>query len=135
MGGDETDILLSKRPRHRRAKRHPCLFGKETRQPREATAPNKLLQRGNLCEPGGQHLRNILEPVFMKENDLCAGRWYGLGEHFYVQFRVHCLHTAQTEIISLVCVSAPSCGQALGESRFTHRNQNELAGALSCCIP
>lgn len=98
------DNLLSNRPRHPRAKQHSCLFGKETRRPREAIAQNQFLQRDSLHEPGGQHLRDILESVFMKENDLCAGRWYSLGEHFYVQFRVCCLHTAQTEIISLMCV-------------------------------
>jgi hypothetical protein len=51
-----------------------------------------------------QNARNTFVPVFMKENDTCAGRWYYFGEHFYVQFRVHILHTAQTEIISLMCV-------------------------------
>lgn len=51
-----------------------------------------------------QNPRSTFGSVLVKENDTSAGRWYYFREHFYVQFRVHILHTAQTEIISLMCV-------------------------------
>lgn len=96
-----------------------------------ATAQNQFLQRDNLLQPGGQHLRNILESVFMKENDLCAGRWYGLGEHFYVQFRVHCLHIAQTKIISLMCVCTVMWSSFRWEQIYTPKSKRASRSPLS----
>lgn len=57
-------------------------------------------------EAESQNPRNTLGSVFVKENDTPAGRWYYWGKHFNVQFRMHILYTAGTEIIRLMCVCA-----------------------------
>lgn len=73
----------------------------QERSPRPGSHPSR--PNGNPHQPRAAESQKHIW-VFVKENDTSAGRWYYFGEHFYVQFRVHILHTAQTEIISLMCV-------------------------------
>ena len=83
--------------------RPPASLRSGGRKPQAGLAPSRdrvtALISQRLRDP-----RNTFGSVFVKENDTSASRWYYFGEHFYVQFRVHILRTAQTEIISLMCV-------------------------------
>lgn len=77
-----------------------------------------------------QNHRNTFESAFVKENDPRAGRWYYFGEHFYVQFRVHILHTAQTEIISLMCVCTVTRSSFRWEQIYTLKSKGNSRSRL-----
>lgn len=79
---------------------------------------------------GLQNPRNTFGSVFVKENDTSAGRWYYFGEHFYVQFRVHIPHTAQTAIISLMCVCTVMWSSFRWEQIYTAKSKGNSGSRL-----
>ena len=127
------DSLLSKSPKHpgRPPESLPAWGGKPqaslgshpTRTGRQSSSAWRL-----------QNPRNTFGSVFVKENDTPPGRWYYFGEHFYVQFRVHISHTAQTEIIRLMCVCTVMWSGFRWEQIYTAKSK-EIAGAVFCYIP
>lgn len=120
------DSLLSKSPRHfwgdpwspclhwegsPRPGLHPARTGRQPHQPEAAECQKHIW-------------------VCLWESDTSAGRWYYFGEHFYVQFRVHILRTARTEIISLMCVCTIIWSSFRWEQIYTPKSKGNSRSRL-----
>lgn len=109
--------------------RPPASLPSEGRKAQAGLAPSRdrvaTLISQRLRDP-----RNTFGSVFVKENDTSAGRWYYFGEHFYVQFRVHILCAAQTEIIGLMCVCTIMWSSCRWEQIYTPKSKGNSGSRL-----